>query len=343
MKFLIMGRTCRGKDTLRNLLETQYDWKFGKSYTTRPKRGDTDPGAKNYHFITSQEAAQVPEKNKILKTIIGDYEYFLTKEEIASADALILDPNGFYEIQKQLPDEILHVLYLQADDEKAKEVSMQRGNPEQMLAQFQERSQKENKIFSDFEHFIKNLKTDIGSMPRFIIDTVENDYQENTISYIAYELDAAKQYYTNMLPLLQDLIQSGKLNHDMAGNVVISTKTQDTLSVTPEHFSQLIYRPYVDPTVDVFLFWLRLKTTHVVPSVHTILPRDDTAPELIQSILDEPFFKKVIDRFHEKPDPKQLYESLLHNENFRTAYRNLLCSFISDYFLSNVPEDMASS
>ena len=37
IKFLIIGRTGTGKDTLKETLEKDYGWKFVKSYTTRKK------------------------------------------------------------------------------------------------------------------------------------------------------------------------------------------------------------------------------------------------------------------------------------------------------------------
>lgn len=61
MKTLIVARTSRGKDYLRKLLETSYNWKFVKSHTTRKPRYE---GEDTYIFISREEAKATPRKQK---------------------------------------------------------------------------------------------------------------------------------------------------------------------------------------------------------------------------------------------------------------------------------------
>lgn len=112
MKFLIVGRTGVGKDTLRKKLEEKLGWKFVKSYTTRSKR---HPDEDTHIFISKNAASKYDDR--IAHTVISNGsgekdEYFATKQQFEEADAYIVDPFGAYEVLCNVHDEQICIVYL---------------------------------------------------------------------------------------------------------------------------------------------------------------------------------------------------------------------------------------
>lgn len=124
MKFLIVGRSGSGKDELKRHLESQYGWKFVKSYTTRPKR---TPNEDTHIFISHEEAAKIPKEEKVAVTFIKNNtdtpdEYFATMQQVQEADAYIIDPKGVKMLLENMPKETFEIIYMQAQsEEKRKE------------------------------------------------------------------------------------------------------------------------------------------------------------------------------------------------------------------------------
>lgn len=109
MKFLIVGRTASGKDTLREVLEQKYGWTFVKSYTTRQKRS---PNEDTHVFVSKEYADSVSDKVAVTHFDNGNGldEYFATREQVEAADAYIVDPNGFRQVVNSMGHEVTFVL-----------------------------------------------------------------------------------------------------------------------------------------------------------------------------------------------------------------------------------------
>lgn len=112
MKFLIVGRTGTGKDTLRKKLEDQLGWKFVKSYTTRCRRY---PEEDTHIFISKNAASNYTDR--IAQTSIRNGsgqkdEYFATREQFEQCDAYIVDPLGAYEVLCNVQDGQICIVYL---------------------------------------------------------------------------------------------------------------------------------------------------------------------------------------------------------------------------------------
>lgn len=122
MKFLIVGRSGAGKDTLTSYMSGG-ELKKAKSYTTRPRRY---PGEDGYHFVSADIAAEM--KNKFAKTVVNGYEYFLTESEVDNSDLIIVDPEGVREIISQMPGTAFIIVYIERDNDKAREKAISRGS-----------------------------------------------------------------------------------------------------------------------------------------------------------------------------------------------------------------------
>lgn len=242
MKFLIAGRTGTGKDRLAALLANTYGWKIAKSSTTRPRYY---PEENTHFFITEETAAATPETEKYLKTVLNGYEYFTTKTEIEQSDAFIIEPDGIRELIQTRPDLDFEIISIRAsNDELRKEMVIKRAeDPEKAAAIFESRSASENDRFAQFEKEVDDLS--IASKHCNVCITMTNDYEEETMNDIAFQLNSRRQSYQNLVSILKDLITCGALAIDNANNICVYKKGNDPDIPIKEYmnfdqFSQLL-------------------------------------------------------------------------------------------------------
>lgn len=89
---LICGPSAAGKDTVANIILTNFNVKRARAFTTRPKRaGESDT---EYHFISCEEASQIPDDIKFCQMKLNGYEYFFTETNFNQTDIAVIDPTG---------------------------------------------------------------------------------------------------------------------------------------------------------------------------------------------------------------------------------------------------------
>ena len=109
--YLIVGCSGSGKTTIVNTLEEKYGLKSIQSYTTRPKRSDSETG---HTFISDEEYDKL--ENIIACTEFCDYRYCATAKQIDESDLYVVDPAGieslkaFYKGDKQFK-----IIYIKSD------------------------------------------------------------------------------------------------------------------------------------------------------------------------------------------------------------------------------------
>lgn len=144
---LIIGRSGTGKSTLEEKLCYIYDVKSIKSYTTRPKRNESE---NNHIFISKDEISNYP--NKIATTTINNHFYFATKEQLEESHIYVIDPNGFYELTENFPGLKFNVIYLKLTKQQHKQYLKSRRETSNETEESQnKRLESENKQFDEFE------------------------------------------------------------------------------------------------------------------------------------------------------------------------------------------------
>ena len=145
---LIVGRSGTGKTILEKILCDAYNAKAIKSYTTRPKRDDSED---NHIFISPSEVKNYP--NKIATTTINNNFYFATKEQLDESQIYVIDPNGLYELTTNFPDLSFNLIYLKLDKNKHHTYLKKRRSESNETKELQEqRLASENKQFDKFEN-----------------------------------------------------------------------------------------------------------------------------------------------------------------------------------------------
>lgn len=188
VKFLILGRSGSGKDTLREILERNYGWNFVKSYTTRTRR----PNETGTHiFISYQEYLEIKDSCEIIaETSIdngGRYKdiYFATYDQFEASDAYIIDVDGMNQIIEKYRNENLLVVYIKP---KSYEACKQHAiNRNKSVESFEIRYKDEDSKFSTFEH-----SSNHDELPFRYIE-IENDYTLASLYSWAQYLEDIRQ------------------------------------------------------------------------------------------------------------------------------------------------------
>ena len=194
---LIVGRTCTGKDTLTRELEKN-GMSSVKSYTTRPKRFETE----NTHiFITKEQSEKI--NDKVATTNINGYEYFATNTQVKTNDIYIIDPNGLYELIKNCSDSDFSVVYVSADVNASKEKAIKRSKNKNENTIFDKRYNSENEQFTKFENRIKESK--IISTNCRVIYEYKNDFRKETLHHAVKYIAKTYRKETTMTMLIKKL------------------------------------------------------------------------------------------------------------------------------------------
>lgn len=145
MLYLFMGKSGSGKTTVAEKIRDDFGLKIAKSYTTRPKRYESED---NHYFITREEMANI--KHKIAYVNYNGNEYCYTREELQSTDIFIGEPSAIDSLLLENID--FHVFYFCLSDNECVRRMKVRGDSDKYIAQ---------KVMADnvvFENVIDNIK-----------------------------------------------------------------------------------------------------------------------------------------------------------------------------------------
>lgn len=142
--YLIVGRSAVGKDTVVRKICHDTGLKQIISYTTRPRRngeGDT------HVFITPEQATKITDK--LCVTVINNYEYFITPQQLEDGDIYIVDPRGAQELRSWNQNEYcFHIFNIWLPADVRQERIAARGDDPKVAAT---RCADEDVMFSEFE------------------------------------------------------------------------------------------------------------------------------------------------------------------------------------------------
>lgn len=245
MRYLIIGRTASGKDTLANMLCRNHGFSAVKSSTTRPKRDENED---THVFVTLEEAAA--ETDKVAQTTIGDYEYYATRKTVENADIYVIDPDGARELSRNMDDEDFHIVYISVSPETRKEHFISRAmagdenlSKDDALKLFEERDAAEDERFSAFEGLISSggsLETwGFGDSVR-AVHVLENDYDETTMDGFARMLDNLMVLLRRATALIPVACANGLLSGANNQILMYDSAKGEQYTTTPERCADTI-------------------------------------------------------------------------------------------------------
>lgn len=113
---VLVGKTCSGKSTVADLLESRYDIHRVRTYTTRPRR--EGEGTNEYHFISDEEFDKLRSENFFFETTHynvanGIWKYGTGKEEFCKDCCVVMNPDGVKKVKNLFPPEYeIKIIYL---------------------------------------------------------------------------------------------------------------------------------------------------------------------------------------------------------------------------------------
>ena len=198
MKVLIVGRSGTGKDTLANILTEQYGLQQVISYTTRPKRF---PEENTHRFVTEEEARTI--QDRIAETAISGYEYFATTKQVEEADVYIVDPEGFYQVVKKMPDTHFMLVYMRANEDLARTHAITRAeNMAREIIVYNDRTAAEDEQFTLFEDALADHENFRCIKNCSVIVDHTNDYTEESMQSLARTIAAHVHLWENLLKVV---------------------------------------------------------------------------------------------------------------------------------------------
>lgn len=94
--YCLIGNSGSGKTTIADALQREYNLSVLKSYTTRPKRKETD---NDHIYIDEEEYFAL--QHKVATRKAKDGYYCATKEQINNNDIYVIDFGGYFELKKK--------------------------------------------------------------------------------------------------------------------------------------------------------------------------------------------------------------------------------------------------
>lgn len=154
--FLILGKSCSGKDSIFTML--QQDLAFMKeenlsklpSCTTRPKRAGEREG-REYHFATMTEFDKLYKQGKVAEynvyhTKVGAWVYFTLKEDIDKSSSNLIgikNPLGYTQLKDIYSDKLV-IIQIDAPQEVLKQRYESRGATSDS---YEDRAKRDNEDF----------------------------------------------------------------------------------------------------------------------------------------------------------------------------------------------------
>lgn len=217
MKYIILGRTGSGKTKLADTLAAN-GLMLSKSSTTRKPRSEED--RKHYHFLTREEAAAIPESEKLLPTVLNGELYFSSKHMLEQADVIILDPKGMKEICGLYPDVSFRAVYIKADKDTAEEHAISRSsNPDAERSVFLNRYESENRQFSEFEEQLKNRDYTTWPSNLSAAHVYTNTFEESCLQEITQSLLQYRRQHANLMKIVDQCADLGVVRSDVPGKI----------------------------------------------------------------------------------------------------------------------------
>lgn len=229
VKLFVVGRSGTGKTRFANALAEKQNLKILKTYTTRPQRQDESDDT-HHIFITPDEAKTY--ENKLSPVIINGYEYFTTKEQIADADIIVVEPSGIKPITDACLDTCFNLVYIEAEnkDDTIDMIMSRDEDPEKAVEIYKKRIEDEDETFTEFEHQIDDVSFSIAPNCK-VIHRFLNDYTEDAFSRFLNHISDFMYLNKQVTFIVNDLICRKRLKFDEETSSVIGTYRNKTGSL----------------------------------------------------------------------------------------------------------------
>ena len=156
-KIILVGKAAAGKDHMRKILEGR-GFKYGVSYTTRPKReGEID--GEDYYFLTDEEFANMDDDNQWYEYVqFNSWMYGTTKKQfLKECNLFIMTPKGISHIDP-IERKNCTIIYLDIPADVREYRLRNRGDLNDKIERRMEADRIDFENFEDYDLTINNSK-----------------------------------------------------------------------------------------------------------------------------------------------------------------------------------------
>lgn len=115
---VLIGPSASGKTEIAHYLIKKYNMKRVVTCTTRLKRVGEEDGV-DYYFLSKEEFLEKVNNNEFLEhTVYNNHLYGTLKKEINKDKILVIEANGFYSLNKLIPEHITSFFLRAPTDER---------------------------------------------------------------------------------------------------------------------------------------------------------------------------------------------------------------------------------
>ncbi len=253
MSILVIGRTASGKDYFTERL-ADTGLRVVKSYTTRSKR---TPDEDSHIFITPEEAATYD--NKVATTVIKGHEYFATSDQVDASDIYIIDPNGFYELTKNMPDTAFFIVYVSAyeDSIRRERFIARAADKEKAKTDFDARNSDENGQFTEFEKNLELFQNEedgytASGFPENVVGVLNyvNDFNPATAEENLQTILCYKHRFDRATELVEHAVNEQLISVDDKGQILAAAQSEDCDDAVPVCISKDLYTAFLLSSYD---------------------------------------------------------------------------------------------
>ena len=125
---LIVGESGTGKTSLANYLHKHYGLRLLPSYTTRPKRSNSDT---DHTYVTDEEYKKL--QNIVAENNYNGYMYCATEEQCDNADVYVVDITGMKKLKQLYKTKRVVSVYLKTSENTRIQRMKFRGDTDEMI------------------------------------------------------------------------------------------------------------------------------------------------------------------------------------------------------------------
>lgn len=138
---LLIGESGTGKTSLANYLHKCYGLRILQSYTTRPKRVNSDM---DHTYVNDEEYEKL--KHIVAENCYNGYMYCATKEQCDDSDIYVIDVSGLKMLSQQYNKKKIISIYLETSENTRIQRMKLRGDTDEMIIS---RLENDRKVFKD--------------------------------------------------------------------------------------------------------------------------------------------------------------------------------------------------
>lgn len=138
---LLIGESGTGKTSLANYLHKYYGLRILQSYTTRPKRTDSN---KDHTYVSNEECKKL--KNIVAENCYNGYMYCATREQCDNSDIYVIDIPGLKMLSQQYDKKKIISIYLETSENTRIQRMKLRGDTDEMIMS---RLENDKKVFKN--------------------------------------------------------------------------------------------------------------------------------------------------------------------------------------------------